>query len=124
MSSVHAAPVELIRESERLFLQDLLTAPDGVAGLTSAPPPYDCKPFPLGGKWRGDIPKALVRRGIIAPLKPHSNRTAAAPATRPTRNRTCLLLWRLIDRSAAQRREAELSTLTRQNARGLFDDLN
>ena len=53
MSSVHAAPLELIRESERLFLHDLLTAPDGVAGLTSAPPPYYRKPFPLGGKWGG-----------------------------------------------------------------------
>ena len=124
MSSEHAAPLELILESERLFLRDLLTAPDGVAGLTSAPPPYDRKPFPLGGKWRGDIPKALVRRGIIAPLRPHSNRTTAAPATRPTRNRTCLLLWRLIDRSAAQRREAELSTQTRKNTRGLFDEDN
>lgn len=114
---------DLAAESERLFLLDLLAAPNGVAGMTSAPPPYDRKPFRDGGKWRGEIPKALARRGIIAPLR-LDEAAGATPAKRPTRNSTCVRLWRLIDRPAALRRLAELDARRPRRDRGLFDDLN
>ncbi len=100
-------PRDLVTESERLFLRDLLAGPDGIAGLTSAPPPFDRRPFRDGGKWRGDIPRALVRRGIVAAVTAKAG-AVAAPAERPTRNGTCVRLWRLIDRPAAERRFAEL----------------
>ena len=103
-----AAPLDLIADSERLFLADLLRSPNGIAGLTSAPPPFDKKPFRDGGRWRGDVPKALVRRGIIEPVTA-DDCAVAAPAERPSRNRTILRRWRLIDRPAARRRLAELT---------------
>ncbi len=114
----------LIAESERLFLADLLRSPSGLAGLNSAPPPYDRRPFRDGGKWRGEIPKALVRRGIIAAATAKAG-AVAAPAERPTRNGTCIRLWRLIDRLAAERRLVQLSERSKRPAdRTLFDGIN
>jgi len=127
MTSTHAAkaPVYLVLESERLFLRDLLASPDGVAAVTSAPAPYDRRPFPHGGKWRGEIPKSLARKGIITRLSANETRTLSSPATRPTRNKTNVLLWKLLDRSAAQLREAELAAKSRRPVeRTLFDEQN
>ncbi len=117
-------PLDLLAESERLFLLDLLDAPNGVAALVSAPTPFDKKPFADGGKWRGDIPKALVRRGIIVAVTTR-DRAVAAPAERPSRNNTVVRLWKLIDRPAAERRLAELNARRRRPAEPtLFDDLD
>lgn len=117
----HPPPRDLCIESEILFIQQLLDAPNGIAGLTSAPPPFDKRPFRDGGKWRGDIPKALVRRGIISAVSAKAG-TVAAPAERPTRNGTCIKVWRLIDRSAAERRLAELTARRKRPADpSLFD---
>jgi hypothetical protein len=115
----------LIRESERLFLADLLAAPDGVAALTAAPPPYDKKPFPDGGKWRAGIPRAVARRGIVVPVTV-ADAAGFTPAERPTRKRTRIQLYRLIDRPAAERLANELaaSTPTRPAERTLFDSLD
>ncbi len=112
----------LARESEKLFLLDLLRSPHGVAALTAAPPPYDRKPFKDGGRWRGCVPKALLRRGIVAPVTV-ADAAGFTPAERPTRHRTCVRLWRLIDRPAAERRACELAaaTPTRPPDRTLFD---
>lgn len=120
----HPPPLDLIADSERLFLRDLLAAPDGIAALTSAPKPYDRRPFADGGKWRGDIPKALVRRGIIVAVTAKAG-AVAAPAERPSRNNTVVRLWKLIDRPAAECRLAELTARRKRPADpSLFDDVN
>ena len=120
----HPPPRDLLAESERLFLRDLLRSPDGIAAMTSAPPPYDRRPFADGGKWRGEIPKALVRRGIIAAVTSRT-RAVASPAERPSRNNTVVRLWKLIDRPAAERRLAERTARRKRPAdRTLFDDVN
>lgn len=117
----HPPPRDLCIESEILFLRQLLAAPDGIAALTSAPAPYDKKPFRDGGRWRGDVPKALMRRGIIEPVTADDCAVASA-AQRPSRNRTILRRWRLIDRSAAKRRLAELTACRKRPADpSLFD---
>ncbi len=40
----HPPPRDLLAESEILFIRQLLAAPDGIAAMTSAPPPYDRRP--------------------------------------------------------------------------------
>ncbi len=118
------APHNLVLESELLFIRDLLASPDGIAAMTSAPPPYDRKPFPNGGKWRGEIPKSLARKRIITRVGAAENRSLSSPAIRPSRNRTNVLLWKLCDCPAAREREAELlSRSYRPVERTLFDEL-
>ena len=79
--------------------------------------------FRDGGKWRGDIPKALARRGIIVAVASKAG-AVAAPAERPSRNATVVRLWRLIDRPAARRRLAELTARPkRPTDPTLFDDV-
>jgi len=112
---------DLVAESERLFLADLLRSPDGIAGLISAPEPYDRKPFKDGGKWRGSVPVALYRAGIIRPLM-RSETATAATAKRPARHAGIVRLWKLINRRAAESRFAELSARPRRNPT-LFDGL-
>ena len=107
--------------SELLFLLDFLDPPDETAAMTSAPLPYDRKPFPDGGKWRGPIIQSLVRRGIIEPVLT-TNGAEAEPSTRPTRKGSYVRRWRLKDRMAAQKRVAVLFALIRQETRGLFDE--
>ena len=120
----HPPPLDLLAESERLFLLDLLAAPNGVAAMTSAPKPYDKKPFADGGKWRGLIARALVRAGVIRPVTDREAACAVA-AKRPSRNGTILRLWKLIDRPAAERRLAELTAHRRRPAEPtLFDNLD
>lgn len=126
MHPEYAAPFDpiLVLESERLFLQDLLKASDGIAGLKSAPAPYDRRPFPDGGKWRGNIPKALVRKGIIVPFNYREDRYASEHANRPTRNGSWLALWKLANREAAERRLADLNARSKRGGgEGLFDRL-
>lgn len=108
-------------ESELQILLDLLESPDETAAMTSAPPPYDQKSFSCGGKWRGSIPKSLVRRGIIEAAKT-TNGVEAELSTRPTRKGSYVRRWRLKDRMAAQKRVAVLFALIRQETRGLFDE--
>jgi len=116
-----APPRDLLAESEILFLRDLLDAPNGAAAMTSAPKPFDMKPFADGGKWRGGVPMAMKRRGIIA-IGMSDEAASAVAAKRPPRNNTRVLLWTLTDRPAAERRLAELNARRRRPAdRTLFD---
>jgi len=88
------------------------------------PPPYDRRPFPDSGRWRGDIPKSMARRGLIVAVTSRG-RAVAAPARRPSRNKTGVRLWALIDRPAAERRLAELKARRRRPAKPtLFDALD
>ena len=117
----HPPPHALVLESERLLLIDLLNSPTGIAAMVSAPPPYDRKPFPFGGKWRGYIPSELKRRGIITRVQTAEG-AVANPATRPNRNGNRTLAWRLINRQAALRPLAELdASRARRADRTLFD---
>lgn len=118
-----APPLDLMADSERLFLRDLLNSPNGIAGMTSAPAPYDRIPFADGGRWRGSIPQELRRRGIIRPLLRSENATAVT-ALRPSRHAGITRLWKLTDRDAAERRLRELDVRASRLNPTLFDDMH
>src|SRR5690606_7023552 len=119
---MNTPPIHLIIESELLFLLELLASADGITAMDSAPHPYDRKPFPDGGKWRGAIPRHLVRLGIIQAVDTDTGSRTAGYAKRKTRRKSWLAYWRLINRPAAERRIVLLQALLTRRNRTLFDE--
>ena len=82
------------------FLDALLASATGCATLDDATDDLRRK-HADGGRWRGSIPKRLKSDGLIVA-------EAVVKSCRLHRNAGYLTAWRLIDRSAAERRRAEL----------------
>ncbi len=91
------------REIERgtlKFLDALLSSATGCATLDDAADSLRGK-YLDGGKWRASIPKRLQADGLIVGAR-------VLKSARPARHAGYLTEWRLIDRSAAEHRRAEL----------------
>ena len=82
------------------FLDALLASATGCATLDDAADSLRGK-YLDGGKWRASIPKRLQADGLIVCER-------VLKSARPARHAGYLTEWRLIDRSAAERRRAEL----------------
>ncbi len=95
--------VRRLRDTVR-FLDDLLSSPchlatiDGTDSgevLTSA--------FEGSGKWRGNVPLALSRMGVISRVRAPEGSLATRRARRRHRKSGEVGLWRLVDRDEAER---------------------
>ena len=82
------------------FLDALLSSATGCATLDDAADSLRGK-YLDGGKWRASIPKRLQADGLIVSER-------VLKSARPARHAGYLTEWRLIDRSAAECRRAEL----------------
>ena len=82
------------------FLDALLSSATGCATLDDAADSLLGK-YLDGGKWRASIPKRLQADGLIVFVR-------VLKSARPARHGGYLTEWRLIDRSAAERRRAEI----------------
>jgi hypothetical protein len=80
---------EIVRDTLR-FIVAILAAPDGTATLDDAADLASA--FADGGRWRGSIPTALARRGLIE-CAGHRQSDRAA------RHRGLVTVWRAIDRA-------------------------
>ena len=93
------------------FLDALLASPTGCATLDDAADSLRGK-YLDGGKWRASIPKRLQAAGLIVSER-------VLKSARLARHAGYLTEWRLTDRSAAERRRAELlAALTAENGTG------
>jgi hypothetical protein len=75
------------------LLEVLLNSSNGEGSLGDKNRDYDL-PFSDRGSWRGIAIKELRRDGVIEPV-------GASKSKRPTRNKTIVNKWRLLDREHA-----------------------
>ena len=90
------------------FLDALLASPNRCATLDDAADSLRGK-YLDGGKWRASIPKRLQADGLIVGER-------VLKSARPARHAGYLTEWRLTDRSAAERRRAELFAAQQMDA--------
>lgn len=95
------ARAEAVAAGQVALLRALLAADDSTGTIDDATDDLDHR-FEGGGKWRGTIPSALSRRGII-------ERIGDRKSDRPTRHRGYVSVWRLRDREKARQ---EIERLT------------
>lgn len=101
MTRAADAKPEAVAAGQVAFLRVLLDAREGTATIDDATADLsEC--FEHGGKWRGSIPSALAKRGII-------RRIGDRKSDRPTRHRGYVSVWQLVDREKAQ---SEIERLT------------
>ena len=84
---------ELVAEGQIALLEALLRSAEGTATVDDATSDLSTK-FDRGGKWRGSIPSRLARNRII-------ERIGDCKSDRPSRHRSYVSVWRLVDRERA-----------------------
>ena len=89
-----------IRRDTLKFLDALLASPTDSATLDDATDDLKAK-HTDGGKWRASIPKRLKAVGLIVAVR-------VVKSSRLARNAGYLAVWRLTNRTAAERYRAEL----------------
>lgn len=94
------------------MLDALLQSPDGTATIDDATPPKEfAAGYRDGGFWRGQITRSLAEAGYI-------ERIGWRLSSRPTRHRSPVSIWRLVDRAAATTHRSHLKAVINQRKTG------
>jgi hypothetical protein len=91
------------------FLKALLESESGICSLDDATDDLAVA-FPDGGKWRGQVALGLARRGLIRSKD-------VVRSIRPSRHRSWITRWELVDRGGAQAALAELQQLVEESTK-------
>jgi hypothetical protein len=107
------------------FLRALLSSPTGEASLDDGDDNQTRRqPFPDGGKWRGNLVRALATQGIIHRVRAQEKLTTNRSSRKPRKGGE-LALWRLANPEAArllaERVAALLGSDNEPEQRSLFD---
>jgi hypothetical protein len=108
---------ELVAAGQIALLEALLRSADGTATVDDATSDLSAK-FERGGKWRGSIPSRLARNRII-------ERIGDCKSDRPSRHRSYVSVWRLVDRARALHeidRLLAIRTISKENPQAAATD--